>query len=128
MVKMKSCLVFALILALTACSHNENDYRTNPEAMQQALKACPAKAPRGLSCTALEELAQRMNRLAYQLQNSPLAFGKKILNLQQKLSEQEKQLQISANTLKLKEDIQNNKLQLAEHLATVKWLESPEIT
>lgn len=75
----KSLAVLFVILGLTSCSaKNEHYYRTHPNELQQAIKACPNRQPAGLTCEQLESLANRMNKLAYQLQLSPQGFGKKL--------------------------------------------------
>lgn len=77
---MNKCFVALLvILGLTSCSaKNEHYYKSHPNELQQAIKACPERQPQGMSCEQLEALANRMNKLAYQLQLSPQGFGKKL--------------------------------------------------
>jgi len=77
-------LFLACTLLLVACSpQNERYYRTHPEALQNAIKKCPAHQPSHLSCKQLTGIARITNELAYQLQTNPQTFGQKILALQQ---------------------------------------------
>jgi hypothetical protein len=66
-----------------------------------------------------------MNNLAYQLQSSPQGFGAKILALQESIAQEELGLR-EKDTPELKTSIAQKKHTLAEYLAVVKWLESPE--
>ena len=61
--------------------------------MQHAIKACPNQQPQGLTCQQIEEIGNRMNNLAYQLQLNPQGFGNKILTLQQTIAHQKQELQ-----------------------------------
>lgn len=124
---MNKYLVLALMtLGLVSCTtKDEHYYRSHPHKLQQALKACPSQQPQGLNCEQLGRLGERMNSLAYQLQSSPQGFGAKILSLQEAIAQQEIALKdkptVEANTL-----LAQKKHELAEYLAVVKWLESPE--
>jgi hypothetical protein len=124
---MNKCLAVTLIiLGLTSCTKkDEHYYQTHPNDLQQAIKACPEQAPQGFSCDQLQTIAGHMNSLAYQLQNSPQGFGIKILALQGQSAKQEQQLKSEGNNVHLKANIAQNQHDLAEHLAVVKWLESP---
>ncbi|MFT4059946.1 MAG: hypothetical protein QM652_10410 [Legionella sp.] len=124
---MNKCLAAILIiLGVTSCAKkDEFYYQTHPNELQQAIKACPGKTPQGFSCEELRVIAGNMNRLAYQLQNSPQDFGNKILSLQETLAKQEQQLKTEGGNAELKANITQNQRDLAEHLAVVKWLESP---
>ena len=114
-------------MLLIACStKDEQYYRTHPKALKEAIKNCPAKQPSQLSCDQLAMIDSTVNDLAYQLQISPLAFGKKILVLQESLAKQQSDLKANPNQFELKQTIEKNKQQLAECLAIVRWLESPE--
>ncbi|WED44053.1 hypothetical protein [Legionella cardiaca] len=119
-------LIFAS-MTLTACTvQDENYYRRNPKALQQAVKNCPNQKPSRLSCEQLAIVAESVNELAYQLQMSPQAFGKEILQLQETLAKQQVELENNPNQPELKSLIEKTKQNLAERLAIVKWLESPE--
>lgn len=123
---MNKCLVvLIMILGLISCTtKDESYYQLHPQELQDAIKKCPGQAPRGLSCGQLQKIAAHMNHLAYQLQISPQAFGTQILSLQETLDHQMQQLKAQSNA-DLQANINQNKLDLAEHLAVVKWLESP---
>ncbi|KTC78401.1 hypothetical protein [Legionella brunensis] len=125
---MRKCLfLICLSILSTACSaQDEAYYRQNPQALQQAVKNCPNKKPTQISCEQLAILAESVNELAYQLQINPQAFGKKILALQETLAKQQIELKNNPNQPDLKNLIEENKKNLAERLAIVKWLESPE--
>lgn len=116
---MKFLFLLCASFLLIACSTpNEQYYRLNPDVLQKALKQCPEKQPSGLGCEKLAAVAEEMNRLAFQLQSNPQAFGKKILALQETMAKQDANLDTAS--------IDKNKQQLAEYLAVVKWLESPK--
>lgn len=122
----KSLAVLFIILGLTSCSaKNEHYYKAHPNELQQALKACPNKQPVGLTCEQLESLASRMNKLAYQLQLSPQSFGKKIMALQETIAKEQAQLKIDNNNTNLQANLTQNRHDLADHLAVVRWFESP---
>lgn len=115
-------------LVFVACSTQENEqyYRTHPQALQDAIKKCPAQKPSGFSCDQLAGIATSVNELAFQLQVNPQTFGKKILALQETLASQQANLKTNPNQPELKETVKKNEEQLAECLAVVRWLESPE--
>jgi hypothetical protein len=122
----KCLLVLLIIFGLVACAaKNEHYYKSHPDELQKAIKACPQNTPQGLTCEQLESLANRMNQLAYQLQLSPQHFGKKIMSLQEAIINQQKQLKIEGNNPSLQASIVQSKHDLADHLAVVKWFESP---
>ncbi|STY29008.1 secreted endonuclease [Legionella wadsworthii] len=122
----KTLAVFLVILGLTSCSaKNEHYYKSHPNELQQALKACPNRQPPGMTCEQLEELANRMNKLAYQLQLSPQGFGKKIMALQETIVKEQTQLKNENNNATLQANLTQNKRDLADHLAIVRWFESP---
>ncbi|MBA2653262.1 MAG: hypothetical protein H0U73_13510 [Tatlockia sp.] len=120
-------LFMACALLLVACSPpNEAYYQRNPQALQEAIKNCPAKNPSNLSCEQLKAIALKINELAYQLQVNPQAFGKKILALQETIAVQKTELAGKANQSVLKETLEKNKQLLDQCMAIVQWLESPE--
>lgn len=124
---MKYLLVACATLLVIGCSpQNEHYYQTHPQSLQDAIKNCPAKQPASLSCEQLTGLAISMNELAYQLQNSPQAFGRKILALQQTIASQETALKTKTDQPELKTTLEKNRLLLEQCLAVVRWLESPE--
>jgi len=123
----KYWLVLLVMLGVTACKpKDERYYQTNPLELQKALKACPDKEPEGVSCLQIQVIARRLNALAYQLQINPQAFGGKILALQQTLAKQQEDYKKTGATQELKAEIERNRIELADLLAVVKWLESPE--
>ncbi|KTD67664.1 secreted endonuclease [Legionella santicrucis] len=125
---MNKCWVALLIaLGLASCSaKNEYYYQTHPDELQQALKACPEKQPQGLTCEQMETLATRMNELAYQLQMSPQGFGQKIIALQEAIAKEQNQLKTERNNENLEVSLMKKKQDLADHLAVVRWFESPK--
>ncbi|RUR12367.1 hypothetical protein [Legionella sp. km772] len=124
---MNKYIVLTLVtLGLVACgAKDEQYYRSHPKEIQKGLESCPAKQPEGMSCQQLQQLGQRMNNLAFQLQSSPQGFGAKILALQESLAKEEQELSIKESP-ELKQAIAQKKHTLAEYMAVVKWLESPE--
>lgn len=125
---MNKCWVALLItLGLASCSaKNEYYYQTHPDELQQALKACPERQPQGLSCEYMEALATRMNELAYKLQMSPQGFGQKIIALQEAIAKEQSQLNTERNNENLEASLMKKKQDLADHLAVVRWFESPK--
>lgn len=124
---MNKCLVtILLVLGLSSCTtKDEQYYRSHPNALQQAIRSCPTSSSQGLSCEQLETLARRMNNLAYELQRGPQQFGAKILALQEIIATQQQQLQAADTDSVLQAKIEQNKHDLADYMAVVKWLESP---
>lgn len=125
---MNKCLAVVLaLIGLTSCANKDNNYyRSHPKELQAAVKACPDQQPKGLTCQQIGKIADRMNRLGYQLQVNPQAFGGKILALQYNIAEQQLHLKKDANNAQLKASLDHNLHELAYLLAVVKWLESPE--
>ncbi|MDR3504590.1 MAG: hypothetical protein P4L79_18640 [Legionella sp.] len=122
----KYLVAILVILGLTSCmKKDEHYYQTHPNELQQAIKSCPEQQPQGMSCNQIQEIAGRMNSLAYQLQQSPQGFGNKILALQETLAAQEQKLKTDTTNKELQASIAQNQHDLEEHLAVVKWLESP---
>lgn len=116
----------ALVAAvgLVSCSVKEEQYYfSHPKEVQQALKSCPAQQPQGISCEQLQQIGERMNNLAYQLQSNPQGFGSKILALQETIAKQEMEPKKASKT---NASLIQNKHDLESYLAIVKWLESPE--
>lgn len=123
----KYLVVIIGLLGLTSCGvKDEQYYRTHPQELQAAIKACPQQKPPVLTCTQIEELGNRVNRLAYQLQSSPQVFGNKILTLEQTIAQQKLQLKNEGKNSDIQASLEQNMSQLTEYLSIVKWLESPE--
>lgn len=117
-------MIIIMSLGLSSCgSKGESYYRSNPQAMQQAIKDCPGKQPEGISCAQLKVLARRLDSLAYQLQLSPQGFGNKILAIQETIAKQK--LEVSTKP-DLKSSIEEKEKELADHMTIVTWFESPE--
>ena len=114
------------LLGLSACSpENEQGYSVNPKALQQAMKQCPERAPKRMSCDQLGEVAIHVNALAYKLRMDQQAYGKDILALQETITEQRKTLEKNPDKA-LNQRLKQNQKLLQEHLAVVRWLASPE--
>ena len=120
-------LVCAASMALVACStRDEQYYRLNPQALQQAIKDCPNKQPAQISCEQLAAINSSVYELVYQIQINPQEFGKQILSIQQDLAKQRIVLKKNPNQPELRKMIEENEQRLAERLAIVRCLESPE--
>lgn len=119
-------IVYFMTFALVSCtlSKEKQYYRKHPKELQHALMQCQEKESK--HCTKLRRLGLRLDRLARELQHSPQGFGQNILSLQQTIASQEKELLKNKVNLKLKHSLAQNKEELADELAVVKWLESPE--
>lgn len=124
---MKKSWVFLLVSMLVACTtQDETYYRNNPQELQEAMKACPEKQPSHMSCQQLQELALDVNQLAMELQRNPQQFGQKIIQLQEQLADIENQMKNDPQSVDSNAKISEIKIQLANRLAVVKWLETPE--
>ena len=116
-----------LSIFLTSCSSGGAQYyRSHPVVLQHALQKCPQTHPGKMTCDQLAKLANEMNVMAYQLQSNPQEFGNTVLKAQEKLAQLEQQLSQNKNQPGLRTQVQQQKQQVAEYLAVVKWLESPE--
>lgn len=114
-------LSLSVSLSLTGCAaHDERYYREHPQALQEAIAACPNRVPALVSCEALHQIALQVNEYVYDLRMGPQAFGKSILSLQETIAKQESSHQASIKSL-----LDKNKQELRERLAIVNWLESP---
>lgn len=114
-------------LSLTACSpQDERGYATNPKALQQAMAQCPNHPPKRMTCQQLEEVAVRINQLAYKLRLDQQAYGKDILALQEAITKERSALEKNPNEVALHKSLKQNERSLQEHLAVVRWLASPE--
>lgn len=119
-------LVVAFLWVSISTAQNATYYRLHPKVLQQALQACPQKQPKNVTCKQLNAIALKVNSAAYELRLSPQFYGKKILILQQTIAKQEQILKIKPNQPNIQISLSENKQQLQERLAIVKWLESPE--
>ena|SRR3990167_8583565 len=120
-------LSICFIFSLTACSTKDAQYyRLHPQALQEVLKNCPQFKSPQITCAQLVSVADEVNSLAYQLQRDPQGFGQRILTLQIKLAQLEVDLKKNSRNAHLSVQIEQDKQALAEYLAVVKWLESPE--
>lgn len=122
-VKIKYIFLIVASCWMAACSaHDERYYRLHPNALQKAITACPQKQPANVTCEQLRTIASRVNELAYQLRLNPQGYGKEILALQEAIAKQE----ANSGQANTQPTLAENKRELEEHLAIVKWLESPE--
>lgn len=122
----KRLVITLMALGLASCTvKDESYYRANPRELQQVIKNCPNAHPAQFSCEQAEQLANRMNSLAYQLQYSPQGFGNKILKLQETIAAQQLELAKKPSP-ELQQSLTENQKDLADFMAVVKWLESPE--
>lgn len=112
---------------LVACApKDEHYYRLHPRELEKVLKNCPAQHPAGIACDQLQSLALEVNQLAYTLQMNPQLFGKKIIELQEKLAKKQADFAKNPQNAELKAAIISIQDQLANRIAIVNWLESPE--
>ena len=126
---MNKCLVLVgfCVLALSGCTdRNEQYYRSNLKELQQALKDCPQKQPKGVTCQQIEGIASHMHQLANQLQYNPQEFGTKIITLQQAIVSVQLALEKNGDTTDLQTQLKEKKQALADHLAVVTSSEPPE--
>lgn len=122
----KIYLIAVLALGLFGCTnHDEQYYVTHPKALLKAMKHCPARTDVALSCDQLKEIALRVNQLAYDLRMDQLAYGEKILALQEKRHQYEAELAARPQDVDLQKQLTALNRSLTERLFVVKWLESP---
>lgn len=120
-------LVLIMLLGLCSCTEkNAHYYRSHLKQLEQAMKQCPGQDPEGVTCQQLEEIATEVNGLARKLQYNPQGFGKTILKLQEAIAKQQMDLSQDKKNQELHAKLEQNKKALAEHLAVVRLLESPE--
>lgn len=123
----KYWMLILMALGLNSChAENEQYYLSHPKELQSAIKNCPNEHPKELSCKDVELLGQRLGRLGYELQANPQAFGHKILVLQQTIAQQQDQLKQNTTDQSLSLSLKEHLKELADRMAVVKWLESPE--
>ena len=123
---MKFLLLIGLIFSISACNAtNESYYMLHPKELQQKVTQCSANKKVDTACEKLQILANEMEVLAMDLSYSPQGFGKKILALQQKISQRESFLKKNKGQPDLKAQLVREKHELKLRLATVRWLESP---
>ncbi len=118
-------LIMASFVSVACTVHDEQYYRLHPNELQKAIVGCPGHQTADISCEQLTAVASHINQLVYQLRSNPQAFGKQILMLQETIAQQqamEKKVSLLPETNALLID---NQRRLKEHLAIVKWLESP---
>ena len=116
--KFLSGIVCSILMScqVMACTPLDTCYfKQNPKALQAAIAECPKKAPKGMTCDALQEIAINVNEWVYELRMNPQAFGNAILALQQALYQDD----LTSTQQKKIQD------ELLERLAIVSWLESP---
>ena len=123
---LKYIILIMASLCLASCTaHNERYYRLNPKVLQLAIADCPDKKPADISCEQLKNIAAQVNELAYQLRLNPQGYGNDVLKLQETIAKQELSLSKASNQHEPQSSLMENKQQLEERLAVVKWLESP---
>lgn len=125
MIKYIILLMMPLLANSCLAAQDEAFYSLHPRELQKAIEQCPEQHPVGISCEQLRACALRVNALVSELQHDVQGFGQKILALQENLAKLQAELNDSSDQSAVTSSINENKTQLAEHLAIVKWLESP---
>ena len=118
-------LLFLSLWSVHAVAQDASYYRVHPIELQSVIKQCPDHPPVNITCSELQMIAQQLNTLAYELQTVPQQFGQKILALQESIEKEKIQLQEKPSQSELIAFLEQEKAQLNERLAVVKWLESP---
>lgn len=119
-------MLILMAFGLNSCqAKNEQYYLSHPKEIQGAIKKCQTTQTKDSSCKQIEILAQRLSILGYELQSNPQGFGHKILALQQTIATQQSELATNKDQ-QLSLSIKQNQTELADRMAVVKWLESPE--
>ena len=111
--------------ASTGFAYDKDYYSLNPNALQEAVRACPSIKPKDATCEQVNEIATQMNDLAAELMTSPQAFGQKVLQLQQLIAKETYALKNAPKSSNLYAEVEKHKQSLHERLAVIKWLESP---
>lgn len=123
----KYLLLLITVFGLSSCTEKDAQYyRYHPKELEQVMKNCPDKAPKQVSCQQLEEIAIHLNSLGRQLQYNPQEFGGAIIKLQETIAQQKAELLKESQNKELQEDLNKNQSDLAQRMAVVRWLESPE--
>lgn len=125
MIKYIILMITPFLASNYAVAHDAVFYSLHPVELQQALEKCPQIQPTGVSCQQLNELGIHANQLVSELHYNPQVFGQKILALQETLIKLEVELKDKPDSEHLLTTVDENKMQLRERLAIVKWLESP---
>ena len=118
-------MIIPLLVNHSAVAQDITFYRLHPVELQTALQQCPVTQPAGVSCEQLNKLAIRTNQFVSELQYNPQIFGQRILSLQETQAKLKMELVDKPGALPLQTAFDENKMQLRERLAIVKWLESP---
>ena len=123
---MKYIILLTASFWVSACTaHDEHYYSLHPSQLQKALTVCSKHSSSDLTCAQLKEIALHINKLAYELRLNPQEFGKQILSLQENIAQQESTLKKGSPSPELDSLLIENKQNLKQRLAIVKWLESP---
>lgn len=119
-------LTLLLALFLVGCQqqHDAHYYASHPKALQKALLSCPHNTPSPLGCDVLRDIDARMGHLTYQLQDDQLAYGRKILALQEEADRYRQQLKAHPS-IKLEASLSETQAKIEEYLLPVQWLTSP---
>ena len=125
MIKYFMLIIAPLMASNYALAHDVTFYSLHPVELQKALEQCPKTHPNEVSCEQLDACATRANRLVSELHYNPQVFGQKILALQEETAKIEAALKDNPGDGQLVSSVDENKKQLRERLAIVKWLESP---
>ena len=114
-----------LSLILVGCQkHDAYYYASHPKVLEQALNSCLEESKEALSCDELQAIASKMRQLTYQLQDNQLAYGQKILALQEQADSYQQQL-AQHPTPALLHSLKLVQEQIQAYLLPVQWLESP---
>ncbi len=115
-----------MALFLIGCQqqHDAYYYASHPKALREALLSCPHHTSAPLSCDALRDIDIRMGHLSYQLQDDQLAYGRKILALQEQADRYRQQLRVHPD-LNLETSLSETQAKIQECLLPLQWLTSP---
>jgi hypothetical protein len=115
----KQMSLFMLLLSfLVGCQpHDEDYYRSHPQALFAALNTCGANGGRisNESCQRMKKMAESFQALALSLKQDPQVFGQKIIKLESKCASSSSQKEKNACHAALE-----------LRYAVVRWFESPE--
>jgi hypothetical protein len=122
MMKKYILLLFITQSVIACTSNSENYYLDHPHNLRKAVQACPATPPKHFSCEQIIKMEQRMQDLAYALQENPQQFGIAILAIQQTIAKQQAAMTKGKDVTTA---LAGNQQELLYRLAVVRWLESP---
>jgi hypothetical protein len=122
---MKYILLGAITIFANICqAQSKSDLSLTPWALQPEIEKCVNAKVNSPECQNIVLIANTINALVLEMQQSPQGYGLSILNLQMRIAEAMRQNQQTKDPA-LDAQIQQEKHELAMRLAIIRWLQSP---